>query len=99
MLTTGKYCVYYYSTDLTTFILYRFILVDLGQVGRHSDGGTLANSEFGKALENGSLQLPTPSSLSGTQVESLYVIVAYAAFPLQRHMLKPYPGRNIPGNY
>ena len=82
MLTTGKYCVHYYGIDLITFILYRFILVDLGQVGRHSDGQTLANSEFGKALENGSLQLPSPSSLSGTQVESPHVIVADAAFPL-----------------
>ena len=56
--------------------------MDLGQVGSHTDGGILAHSEFGKALENGSLQLSSPFSLSGTQVESPYVIVADAAFPL-----------------
>ena len=31
--------------------LYRFILVDIGDVGRHSDGGVLINSGFGKALK------------------------------------------------
>ena len=32
---------------------YHFILVDIGDSGRHSDGGVLTNSEFGQALENG----------------------------------------------
>ena len=82
MLTTGKYCVYYHSTDLINCILYRFFLVDLGQVGRHFDGGTLANSEFGKELENGSLQLTSPSSPPVTQIESPYMIVDDAAFLL-----------------
>ena len=29
----------------------RFILVDVGDSGHHSDGGVLANSSFGQALE------------------------------------------------
>ena len=29
---------------------YRFLIVDIGDSGRHSDGGVLSNSAFGKAL-------------------------------------------------
>lgn len=45
---------------------YRFILVDIGNFGRHSDGGILGNSDFGQALEDGSLQLPIACPLPGT---------------------------------
>ena len=38
------------------FIKFRFILVDIGDSGRHSDGGVLSNSDFGQALVNGSLR-------------------------------------------
>ena len=44
---------------------YRFILVDIGDVGRHSDGGVLGNSEFGQALDDGTLGFPTDSPLPG----------------------------------
>ena len=44
----------------------RFILMDLGEVGWHSDGGVFSNSSFGEALENGSLELPEPAPLPGT---------------------------------
>ncbi|KAJ8389229.1 hypothetical protein AAFF_G00122490 [Aldrovandia affinis] len=37
---------------------YRFRVVDIGGYGRTSDGGTLASSKFGKALQNGRLDLP-----------------------------------------
>ena len=43
----------------------RFILVDIGEVGRHSDGGVLSNSAFGHALEEGMLSLPAPPPLPG----------------------------------
>ena len=33
------------------FIKFRFILVDIGNSGRHSYGGVLSNSDFGHALE------------------------------------------------
>ena len=37
---------------------YRFLLFDVGDAGRHSDGGVLSNSAFGKALEGNTLALP-----------------------------------------
>ena len=44
---------------------YRFILIDIGDVGRHSDGGVFSNSTFGKAVIEGTLPLPPDSSLPG----------------------------------
>ena len=36
---------------------YRFTVVDIGEAGRHSDGGVLANLKFDQALENGTLSI------------------------------------------
>ena len=33
---------------------YCFTLLDIGDIGRQSDGGVLANSAFGQSLESGS---------------------------------------------
>ena len=58
------YCVE--VVNLYVFITYlRFILVDIGEVGRHSDGGVLSNSAFGQALEENTLSIPSPSPLPG----------------------------------
>ena len=71
----------------------RFTLVDIGDVGRHSDGGVLAHSEFDKALEDNSLSFPEPRPLPGTtHLELPYAIVGDEAFPLRTNMLRPYPG-------
>ena len=44
---------------------YCFILLDIGDSGRHSDGGVLSNSAFGQAMESGCLSLPDPEPLPG----------------------------------
>ena len=54
--------------------LHRFILVDIGEAGCHSDGGVLSNSEFKKALENGSFLIPGPYPLPGSTSSFPYVI-------------------------
>ena len=75
---------------------YRFILVDVGDAGRHSDGGVLSNSHFGQALEDETLCLPSDSALPGTSAPDLpYVFVGDEAFPLRTNMLRPYPGKNL----
>ena len=72
-------------------------MIDLGGVGRHSDGGIFSNSSFGKSLEDGSLRLPDPSPLPGASEPVPYVLVGDEAFPLRNYLLRPYPGRNLPG--
>ena len=75
---------------------YRFILLDVGDCGRHSDGGVLSNSTFGQALDSGKLSIPTGRPLPGTTQPTLpYVIVGDEAFPLKTNMMRPYPGRNL----
>ena len=76
---------------------YRFTLVDIGDSGRHSDGGVLSSSSFRKALFNRAIYFPANRPLPGTsQPELPFVIVGDEAFPLRNDMMRPYPGRNLP---
>ena len=73
-------------------------MIDLGDVGRHGDGGVLAHSNFGKALEDNSLSFPAPRPLPGTtHLEVPYVIIGDVAFLLCTNMLRPYPRGNLTG--
>ena len=56
-----------------TLQFYRFILLDIGEAGRHSDGGVLSHSVFGKALETNTLSIPPSSSLTG----NYFVLLLY----------------------
>ena len=72
--------------------------MDLGDAGHHSDGGVFSNSEFGRSLETGSISLPAPCPLLGTTQPNIpFVMVGDEAFPLKSYMMRPYPGKNIPG--
>ena len=62
---------------------YCFSVVDIGSYGRNSDGGRLARSGFGRALENGSMSLPPDEDIPGIG-KMPYVIVGDEAFPLKR---------------
>ena len=44
---------------------YCFILLDVGDAGRHSDGGVFMNSAFGQAMEAGTLSLPDVDNITG----------------------------------
>nr|CAI5834475.1 unnamed protein product [Callosobruchus analis] len=71
---------------------YKFLMVDIGSEGRHSDGGIFKNSSMGRLLAGGSLRLPEPSGLvDGTPMS--YYLVADEAFPLTTFMMRPYPGK------
>ena len=97
MLTTGKRsnilnCLYHH------LYRHRFILVDIGNAGRQSDGGVLSNSAFGQALDDGTLSILKPSPLPGTSSPDYpYVIVGDEGFPLKVNLLRPYPERYLPG--
>lgn len=74
---------------------YKFIYVDIGAAGRHSDGGIFKSSQFGSALANNSacLNLPPHKQLVNSNIECPLVVVADEAFPLLKNLMRPYPGR------
>lgn len=77
---------------------YNFILADIGCQGRISDGGVFRNTYFYQKLQNNELNLPSDQSLPGRQQNVPFVFVADDAFPLQRHIMKPYPGTHARGS-
>jgi len=70
---------------------YCFVIVDVGGYGKQSDGGTFAASQFGICLKTGSLGIPEGKPLPGSSVAMPHVFVADEAFPLMKHMMRPYP--------
>lgn len=78
---------------------YKFVTVDIGAMGRFSDGNVFASSGLGKNMMKHTLQLPTPKQIP-TIAESLpYVFVGDEAFPLSIILMRPYPRRHVTGNY
>ena len=73
---------------------YKFIQVDVGAYGWNSDGGVFATSNFGRAFNEGQLNIPEPEPLqdAGALGPMPYVIVADEAFPLKGIMMRPFPG-------
>lgn len=75
---------------------YRFLMVDIGAQGRHSDGGTFRNSLMGQMFYGDEMDLPQPAPLSEDHDEDMpYMIVADEAFQLNKLTIRPYPGRGL----
>ncbi|PNF17663.1 hypothetical protein B7P43_G07338 [Cryptotermes secundus] len=75
-----------------------FISIDVGDYGRNSDGGVLLNSAFGRNLQQGTLNIPDPKKLPADEdgcTPFPYFFVGDEAFPLQRHIMRPYPRREL----
>ena len=70
---------------------YRFIMVDVGDYGRLSDGSVFSSCNFGYQIINDKLDLPGPRVLPGTEKAFPYVFVGDDAFPLRCNLIKPYP--------
>ena len=76
--------------------LYRFLLVDIGDSGRQSDGSVYQNSNLGYAIENNLLNIPQASKLPNSKSVMPYLFVGDDAFGVKPHMMKPYPLQNLP---
>lgn len=72
---------------------YQFILVDIGDTGRQSDGSVYNNSNLGYAIDNNLLNLPMAKKITNNSARDLpYVFLGDDAFGLKTYMMKPYPG-------
>ena len=74
---------------------YLYLFVNIEAVGSASDGGILGRSGMKDAVYNKTLSLPEDCLLPNSNVKCPYVITADDAFPLGRHLMKPYGGRNL----
>ncbi|KAG1927299.1 hypothetical protein F2P79_024362 [Pimephales promelas] len=72
---------------------YCFTMVDIVSYGRESDGGIFKDSIFGSRLLHGTLELPQPENLAGTNIKLPHVLLGDAAFPLHVNLVHPYSGR------
>ena len=75
--------------------IYKFILIDVGDRGRQSDGSVYANSQLGYAIENGLPNIPQPSKLPQSDRILPYVFIGDDAFGLKNHLMKPYPFQHL----
>ena len=68
-------------------------LADIGREGRKSDGGVLAQSQFGQALRDGTMVLPSKGTLGDATLP--YYLVGDEGSPLRNYLMRPYPGRGL----
>ncbi|CAJ0956124.1 unnamed protein product [Ranitomeya imitator] len=75
---------------------YRFIVVDIGVYGRTGDSRVFNVSIMGRRLRETQFDLPPSRQLPGSNAEAVpYVLVGDEAFQLTRHVMRPYPRRNL----
>ena len=73
---------------------YKFLYVNVGAAGRDGDARVFSNSSLKEALDDDSLNVPSPLTLEGTTNKLHHHIVGDDSFPL-RVIMKPYPHRNL----
>ena len=69
---------------------YEFLMVDIREAGRQSDGGVFARSTLGKSIKNNSLNI-----LDNCDVCVPNVYIGDDAFPMGVNLMKPYPRNNL----
>uniref|UniRef100_A0A8C5QP12 DDE Tnp4 domain-containing protein n=1 Tax=Leptobrachium leishanense TaxID=445787 RepID=A0A8C5QP12_9ANUR len=74
---------------------YNFVCVDVGSYGKDSDSTLFRNSTLWNAIESGTLHIPRPAPLPGTDVGVPYAFVGDEAFRLSTHLLRPYSGTHL----
>ena len=76
---------------------YECLYVDVGTNGRNSDGHAWGRCSLKQALENpeNPLNIPPPRPLPGRTTPVPFVLTGDEAFGLSKHMLRPFPCRNL----
>lgn len=72
---------------------YCFTYVNIGNFGRISDGGVFGATSLARNICEDDNFLPSDCQLEFSEKVAPYVFVSDEAFPLQRHLMRPFPGR------
>lgn len=73
---------------------YKFTYINVGSPGKCNDGYIFGNSSLGKLISNGGLN-EYKKNINGTEIATY--LLADSAFPLSKHLIKPYPDNvNLP---
>lgn len=70
-----------------------FITIDVGEAGRMSDGAVFRSSTLGRLLNKDKLLIPKSTRLPNDDTDFPFYFVGDEAFPLQKHLMRPYPKR------
>ncbi|XP_050312544.1 uncharacterized protein LOC126747785 [Anthonomus grandis grandis] len=88
-----------FSIVLMAIVDYKFITIDVGSMGRFSDGNIFGSSVLAKKLKNNTLNIPPASLIPIIDDPMPYVFVGDEAFPLCENLMRPYPKRSVMDNY
>lgn len=74
-----------------------FVTIDVGDLGRNSDGGVFRSSRLGQWLEVHGFNIPPPEPLPLDKNEHNfpYYFAADEAFPLKTYIMRPYPRSSL----
>lgn len=88
---------HFHSTVLLSVVDcdYKFVIVDIGSMGKNSDAGIFDRSVFGQQFKNGILNIPPPCTVEASGPAMPYFFVGDEAFRLTENFLKPYPRRQL----
>lgn len=71
----------------------RYTVIEIGAYGSSSDGGIFQNTRFYQQLSENTLNVPMDNPIPGTDTVMPYVFIGDEAFPLEYHLMRPFPRR------
>lgn len=74
---------------------YKFLWVQVGDVGSSSDGQIWNNCEMREAIEQGVLGVPDAAPLHGDDMATPYYLIADDAFGMRTFLMKPFSRRGL----
>lgn len=75
---------------------YCFTIIDVGSHGKESDCNIFKQCSFGKKCYAGKINFPQDKCLpEDNDVPQPFLLVGDEAFALNKHLLRPFPGRTL----
>lgn len=72
----------------------KYIMCDIGALGRMADGGVFRESEMGKRFFDNNMDLPKPTQITPEGSRLPYFLIGDEGLPLEKFMMRPYARRS-----